>query len=177
MKRSLPVIGILAAFAMLAAACAPSAAPTAAMPAPVSATQPPAAKSAATQPAPTEAMPSGPAMVNLATGALGSHLVAANGMTLYLFTKDTQGSNATVCTGKCAGLWPALLTAGAPQAGSGVDASKLGTFTRADGTTQVTYNGWPLYYYAKDTNPGDTMGENVGSVWFCVSPTGDAIKQ
>ncbi len=176
MRRNLPVITILASITLLAAACAPSAAPTA-MPAPAGATQPAAAKSSGAQAAPPENTPSGPAMINLGSGALGSHLVAANGMTLYLFTKDTQGSNASVCTGKCASFWPALLTAGAPQAGTGVDATKLGTFTLPDGTTQVTYNGWPLYYYAKDTKPGDTTGENVQGVWFCVSPTGDAVKQ
>ncbi len=165
------IVAIFAALALVAAACAPQASPTAA---PL-ATQPAAPKSSVTQQAPAEDTPSGPAMVNLGTGALGSHLVAGNGMTLYLFTKDSPGT--TTCAGKCAAIWPALLTAGAPQAGSGVDASKLGTLTRADGTTQVTYNGWPLYYYAKDTQPGDTTGENVGGVWFCVSPTGDAVKQ
>ncbi len=169
---------VVAAVALLASACAPAAAPAAMpatqAPAAMPATQAPAAKSAPATSAP-EATPSGPAMVNLGSGALGSHLVAGNGMTLYLFTKDSPGT--TTCYDKCAGFWPALLTAGTPQAGSGVDTSKFGTVTRTDGSTQVTYNGWPLYYYAKDKQAGDTTGEGVGGVWFCVSPTGDPIKQ
>jgi len=169
MKRSFLIVPVLAVTALVAAACAPQAAPTA-MPA----TQPAAVKSSAT-PAPAEAMPSGPAMVSLASGALGEHLVDSKGMTLYLFTKDSPGTS--TCYDKCAAAWPALLTSGAPQAASGVDASKFGTLTRTDGSTQVTYNGWPLYYFAKDKQAGDTTGEGVGGVWFCVSATGDAVKQ
>ncbi len=134
--------------------------------------QAPAATQAATQ-APAAAA-SGPAMVNLTkTDKLGSFLVDGKGMTLYLFTKDSP--NTSVCYDKCAVAWPPLLTSGTPVAGNGVDASKFGTTTRKDGTTQVTYNGWPLYYYFKDKAPGDVTGQNVGTVWFVVSPTGDKI--
>ena len=94
-------------------------------------------------------------------------------MTLYLFTKDTP--NTTVCYDKCATAWPPLLTTGAPVAGEGVDASKLGTTTRTDGTVQVTYNGWPLYYYDKDKAPGDVVGQDVGDVWYVVSAAGDKV--
>jgi predicted lipoprotein with Yx(FWY)xxD motif len=104
---------------------------------------------------------------------LGSFLVDAKGMTLYLFTKDTPSTS--VCYDKCAVAWPPLLTTGAPVAGEGVDASKLGTTTRKDGSVQVTYNGWPLYYYEKDKAPGDLTGQDVGSVWYVVSATGDKI--
>jgi predicted lipoprotein with Yx(FWY)xxD motif len=118
----------------------------------------------------------GPATVNVGTNAkYGSILTDDKGMTLYLYTKDSP--NTTTCYDKCAAAWPPLLTNGNPVAGSGLDASKFGTVTRTDGTTQVTYNGWALYYYAKDANPGDATGQNVGSVWFVVSPSGEAIKQ
>jgi predicted lipoprotein with Yx(FWY)xxD motif len=113
--------------------------------------------------------------VNAGSGALGSYLVDSKGMTLYIFLSDTPGSGTSTCSGGCASAWPAL-TASSPTAGSGVDASKLGTITRADGGTQVTYNGWPLYYYAKDVNPGDTLGQGIKSVWYVVSPAGDAVK-
>ncbi len=63
--------------------------------------------------------------------------------------------------------WPPLLTTGAPTAGSGVTASMLGTTKRTDGTTQVTYNGWPLYYYVSDKAAGDTTGENVQGSLVC----------
>jgi predicted lipoprotein with Yx(FWY)xxD motif len=70
-----------------------------------------------------------------------------------------------------------LLTNGNAVGGSGVDASKFGNTTRKDGTTQVTYNGWPLYYFAKDKQPGDVTGQGVTNNWYVVSPSGDAIKQ
>ncbi len=120
----------------------------------------------------------GAAQLGLSQNAqFGSILVDGKGMTLYLFTQDTQNSNASTCYGKCASFWPPLLTSGAAVAGSGLDASKLGTIKRTDGTTQVTYNGWPLYYFAKDKKPGDTNGQKVQGSWFVVSPSGDPIKQ
>jgi predicted lipoprotein with Yx(FWY)xxD motif len=116
-------------------------------------------------------------MVNVGQNdALGSFLVDDKGMTLYLFLKDTPNSNASACYDKCAANWPPLLTTGAPAAGEGLDASKLGTIQRTDGTTQVTYNGWPLYYYAKDAKAGDTMGQGVGDVWFAISPAGEQVQ-
>jgi predicted lipoprotein with Yx(FWY)xxD motif len=91
-------------------------------------------------------------------------------MTLYLFTKDTPKTSN--CYDSCAAAWPPLLTDGAPTPGSGVDASLLGTTTRTDGSTQVTYNGWPLYYFANDKAAGDTTGEGIQNVWYVVTPEG-----
>jgi predicted lipoprotein with Yx(FWY)xxD motif len=111
----------------------------------------------------------GAAMVNASqTAALGSFLVDGKGMTLYRFTKDEM--NKSNCTGGCLTSWPPLLSDGAPSAGKGVDAGKLGTIPTADGKKQVTYDGSPLYYFANDKNPGDTTRQNVGSVWFVVTP-------
>jgi predicted lipoprotein with Yx(FWY)xxD motif len=101
--------------------------------------------------------------------SLGDYLVAYNGMTLYTYSPDTAGvSN---CTGGCAANWPPYtvtskdnLVAESPIAGA------ISTLTRADGTMQVTYNGAPLYFYVKDTKPGDTVGEGVGGVWYVVKP-------
>jgi predicted lipoprotein with Yx(FWY)xxD motif len=89
-------------------------------------------------------------------------------MTLYLFKKDTPGKSN--CTGGCLTAWPPLLTKGKPNLGTGVDATKIGTATLADGSLVVTYAGMPLYYYQKDAKPGDTTGQDVGSVWFVVAP-------
>jgi predicted lipoprotein with Yx(FWY)xxD motif len=162
MKSTHLVLSALAGLVLLATACGPQAMPAAA-PATVAATQPPAAVPV-----------TGGATVSLGkTDSLGSFLVDDKDMTLYLFTKDT--SNTSNCYDKCATAWPPLLTKDKPVAGEGVDASKLGTTTRKDGTTQVTYNGWPLYYYQKDTASGDVTGQGVGSVWFVVSPAGDKI--
>ena len=124
----------------------------------------PAAASAAAEKAAT---------VTTAESDLGTILVDDEGMTLYLFTKDTQGSGESTCEGECLVAWPALL--GEPKAGSGADETLLGTLTRTDGTTQVSYNGWPLYYWVDDTAPGDTSGQGVQGVWWVLDPAGDAI--
>jgi predicted lipoprotein with Yx(FWY)xxD motif len=61
------------------------------------------------------------------------------------------------------------------SAGEGIDASLLGTVEHPDGI-QVTYNGWPLYFFADDSAPGDVNGQGVGGVWYVLDPTGNAIK-
>ena len=130
-----------------------------------------AGKPITSAPAAAGASSSSGAVVNVGQNAsLGSFLVDSKGMTLYLFTKDTP--NTSNCYGSCASYWPPLLTSGAPVAGTGVTASMLGTTKRTDGTVQVTYNGWPLYYYVSDKAVGDTTGENVQNVWFVITPAG-----
>lgn len=115
--------------------------------------------------------------ISVATNAkLGQILVDGSGRTVYLFAAD-QGTT-SVCYGDCAGAWPPVLTHGAPQAGSGVAATMLGTTTRKDGATEVTYAGHPLYYFIADKNPGDTTGQalnNFGGPWYVVSPSGMQI--
>lgn len=106
---------------------------------------------------------------------LGSFLADENGRSLYMYTKDTT-KNVSVCEDKCEQAWPPLLQLGTPTVGAGVNASLLGTFQRKDGTTQITYAGLPLYYYAKDLAPGDVLGQDVGKVWYVVSADGSVIK-
>lgn len=129
-------------------------------------------------PAATAGVPvTGAATVNVAeVGSFGQALVDGEGRSLYLFTNDTQNSGTSACTGDCLVEWPPLLTDGEPVAGTGLDAAMLGTITLPDGTTQVTYNGWPLYYFADDTAPGDALGQGLGGVWYLVSPTGEMIQ-
>jgi predicted lipoprotein with Yx(FWY)xxD motif len=90
-------------------------------------------------------------------------LTNANGFTLYWFVPDT--ATRSNCTGTCAGYWPPVT--GTPSAGPGVPGS-LGTIKRSDGTTQVTYNGHPLYTYVGDTAPGQAFGNGLnlnGGLW------------
>ncbi len=123
----------------------------------------------------TSAATSGAATVMIDKNAkLGDILADEKGMTLYLYTKDTK--NTSNCYDKCAVNWPPLLTAGAPKAGDGADAALLGTTTRKDGTTQVTYNGWPLYYWIKDQKPGDATGQDVGGVWYVLNAQGEQVE-
>ncbi|WP_263729494.1 hypothetical protein [Cellulomonas sp. SG140] len=109
--------------------------------------------------------------VMTASSSLGTILVDGSGRTLYLFTKDSP--NTSTCTGGCLAAWPPLL--GTATAGTGVDSSLLGTLTRPDGKTQVSYKGMPLYYWAQDSAPGQTNGQGVQGVWWVVSPQGTPI--
>jgi predicted lipoprotein with Yx(FWY)xxD motif len=98
---------------------------------------------------------------------LGKILIAAsNKMTLYTFTKDT--ADTSTCYDACATSWPAFTITGAPVVAAGMT-GKLATSARKDGSLQLTHNGKPLYFYNKDLKPGDTIGQNVGTVWFVVS--------
>jgi predicted lipoprotein with Yx(FWY)xxD motif len=119
------------------------------------------------------AAPAGPATVDVKTGALGAYLTDASGNTLYLYTPDTTSTS--TCYGQCVAFWPAFVTSAAPQAGSGADASLLGTSKRTDGTTQVTYNGHPLYFFKNDKAAGDVTGQGKEGTWFVVSPAGKQI--
>jgi predicted lipoprotein with Yx(FWY)xxD motif len=122
----------------------------------------------------TTATSATPASVGTASTALGTILVDSQGRTLYLFTHDS-GSTST-CTGACATAWPPLTSSGAPTASSAANASLLGTTKRADGSTQVTYAGHPLYRFVKDVSPGQTNGQGVtafGGSWFAVTAAGD----
>ncbi|HLH73350.1 MAG TPA: DUF5666 domain-containing protein [Chloroflexota bacterium] len=102
---------------------------------------------------------------------LGPILTASNGRTLYKFAKDQP--NVSNCTGNCLGIWPPLTASGTPTLAEGVP-GKLDVLVRPDGIHQVTYNGIPLYYYSKDTKPGDTNGQGVGGNWSVVAPSAAA---
>lgn len=175
------------------AACAPSALPTpfganavpnntpAQAPTSAVASAPTSAPTNAPASAPTNAPANAPTMapatsVTLAVAqnaTLGSFLADSQGRTLYLFMKDTK--NTSNCYNGCATTWPPLVSANTPAFGDGIKADLVGTTQRKDGSTQITYNGWPLYYYAPDKAPGDTKGQGVGGVWFVITPTGDAF--
>lgn len=101
----------------------------------------------------------------------GRSLVGPDGMTLYVFTQDTDGTS--VCTDGCAETWPPFVVdAGtALEGGDGVS-GELATIERDDGSTQVTYDGMPLYSYAEDAEPGDATGDGVNDVWFIADPDG-----
>jgi len=89
------------------------------------------------------------------------------GLTLYYFTKDSSGQSA--CTGNCLKNWPAF-TADSFSVPSELNASDFGTITRDDGTMQVTYKGYPLYYFVRDHKRGEMAGQAVGKVWYVIDP-------
>jgi predicted lipoprotein with Yx(FWY)xxD motif len=111
---------------------------------------------------------------------LGTVLVDGNGYALYLYEPDHQSGKST-CYNTCAVEWAPLLVPSSSQppiAGPGVTASKLSTTRRTDGTTEVTYNGWPLYTWAEDTRPGEATGQalnNNGGLWYVLDTAGNAV--
>jgi len=116
------------------------------------------------------------ATVSTSNTKLGQILVDGSGRTFYLFQKDQP--NQSACSGACAAAWPVAQSAGTPKAASGVKASMLGTIKRSDGTTQVTYNKHPLYYYSGDSGPGQQNGQNLnafGAKWYVVAPAGSPV--
>lgn len=114
--------------------------------------------------------------VSLGTASgVGKVLVDSNGMTLYYFEKDKKGSGKSTCYGPCAAGWPPMTTEGSPKAMSGVKSSMLGTIKRSDGTTQVTYAGWPLYTFVEDKQPGEDNGTDskaFGGSWYPIHANG-----
>jgi predicted lipoprotein with Yx(FWY)xxD motif len=152
----------------------PSRTPT---PAPTAvATSPRTANPTATPAPPAPA--TGTATALRSVGALGQILVGANSRTLYLFLGDARGTS--TCNGSCAQNWPPLTTSGAPRATAAISQSLLGTTKRQDGTTQVTYNGHPLYYFIADSAPGMANGEGIdafGARWEVVSAAGTGVMK
>jgi predicted lipoprotein with Yx(FWY)xxD motif len=118
-----------------------------------------------------------PVQIGTTHTSLGTVLVAGpKRLTVYMFEGDKGGTSA--CSGACAELWPPVITTSEPTAEGGASASKLSTITRSDGSKQVTYNGHPLYYFAKDTAAGETHGQGIdgfGAHWYVLAPDGSVI--
>jgi predicted lipoprotein with Yx(FWY)xxD motif len=155
-KRWLAPAG-LAAAALMIAACGSSASSTGTTPPAAAASSAPAAGGSA-----------------LKTTTIGGVAVLTNaqGFTLYWFAPDT--STTSNCNGSCATFWPPVK--GPATAGAGVTGT-LATITRADGSTQATYDGHPLYTYKGDTAPGQDKGNGLnisGGLWHDVTATGAA---
>jgi predicted lipoprotein with Yx(FWY)xxD motif len=107
---------------------------------------------------------------------LGRILVDAQGRTLYLFAKDSGPASA--CSGSCLTYWPAVVVTGQPQAAGGASAASVGVITGSQGSKQLSYAGHPLYYFAGDSQAGQTGGQALdqfGAEWFVLDPSGSAV--
>ena len=127
------------------------------------------------EPAPAESGGAG-TTVQVSSSDYGQILFDGENQAIYLFEKESGPTSE--CYGECATAWPPVVTNGEPKAGKGADASLLGTTKRDDGTTQVTYNGHPLYYY-EDDGPGEVLCQNVnefGGLWLVVDAKGEAVQ-
>jgi predicted lipoprotein with Yx(FWY)xxD motif len=140
---------------------------------------------AADQPLPGggAAKPLGAAIIQVASKEpYGQYLVDGAGLALYILMgprqQGPQQQAADLCTGECLAEWPPVLSQGAPNAGQGADAGRIATVARPEGQ-QVSYAGWPLYYYKGDRLAGSTSGQAVedrwGS-WHLLSPQGQPIE-
>jgi predicted lipoprotein with Yx(FWY)xxD motif len=115
--------------------------------------------------------------IKVASSKLGPIMVDEKGLSLYMFTPDAP--NVSVCEGQCLVAWPPIMLktgetlANVKLEGGNLRRSKLGVAMRFDGSRQVTYNGWPLYYWFRDKVPGDVSGQWVGNVWFVMNGEGD----
>ena len=96
---------------------------------------------------------------------------------LYGFTRDKRGGKSS-CYGACARAWPVYFSKGRVAALRGVRQSLIGRVRRRDGRYQVTYNGWPLYFYAHE-GPREVRCQNVdefGGLWLVVKPNGQLVR-
>jgi len=177
----LVAVALIALIVLAACAPAPTATPiptpvppaTAKVPTAIPApTQAPAASSSSSA---SSAVAAKPVALTLAKTNLGTIVADGDGRTLYMYSKDTLNPSVSNCYDACATRWPVLFTNGTTTAKEGVDAKLIGMITRKDNTTQVTYNGWPLYYWQNDKNPGDTLGQAVGGTWWVMTADGALI--
>jgi len=159
---------------LLAAACSSTTAATQ----PVASTAVPATSAAPSTAASTSAAAgtsSNPVTeLKTASTSLGDVLVDEKGMVLYMYTKDTQGAQQSVCSGGCAAIWPAAHADAVPTL-TGVTGT-VTLISTPSGAKQLAINGWPLYYYAQDKAPGDVHGQGVGSVWYVLDASGTPKK-
>jgi len=169
MKRGLIYTGVFTTFALAAAACG-TAGYTASSPAPS------ARPGAAAGGAPSPGANNSGTTISVANTKIGHVLVDGSGRTVYLFEADK--GTASTCYNACAQAWPPVTTTGGPQGGTGVSSGLLGTTTRRDGTSEVTYAGHPLYYFIADKTAGDRTGQGInqfGAKWYVLAPSGSKI--
>ncbi len=122
-----------------------------------------------------ELMKPSPVALHAKASKYGTVIFNQEGQVVYAFEKDAASTSN--CSGACADFWPPVLTDGDPTATGDLDPSKVGTLTRADGSSQVTYNGRPLYYM--DEPAGEIHCQNMkmhGGLWWVVDVNGDPVK-
>lgn len=146
----------------------PSSTPTS-----TSTSAPSASESRSAEPPASDSAQANGVTITTAASDYGQILWGPERQVVYIWEKEP--TTRAECYGDCAEAWPPVLTTGEPIATGDVDAALLGTTTRRDGSTQVTYNGHPLYYYAHE-GPGEVECHNIathGGLWWVVTPAGE----
>jgi predicted lipoprotein with Yx(FWY)xxD motif len=130
----------------------------------------------ATAPAPgVSTTPAGDVELKTAASAAGQIVVDKDGRSVYFFSKDVKDSGTSACKDACATAWPAVTTMSKAPGVEGVSGT-IGTISAAGGSKQITINGMPVYYFAKDKQAGDILGQGVNNAWYLVSPAGEMLK-
>jgi predicted lipoprotein with Yx(FWY)xxD motif len=173
--RTTGLIAVLGATALIAAGCGSSKSSTSTSAA--SAYPGESEKTASTTP--TSPTRGGVTVTVKHASKLGTILAAGTKkMTVYMFEGDKGVTSK--CAGACASVWPPVTTSASAMATGAARSADLGTTTRSDGTTQVTYKGHPLYFFAKDEDSGDAYGQGVkgfGADWYVLAPSGSKVDE
>lgn len=128
------------------------------------------------QPAYTTTPPAQPGAggFKIANSQFGAILTDARGRTIYGLANDAQGKS--TCYQQCAQAWPPVIAQSPPQGGQGLNPALLTAVPRQDGSMQVMYGKWPLYYFSGDQAAGQTNGQGSKGVWYVVAATGKLVK-
>ena len=117
---------------------------------------------------------SGPVLKLADQNGVGKVLVDSSGKTVYFYDLDKAGETTSACVGPCVPLWPAVPAPANPQLGPGVTGT-LGTVKDANGGSQLTLNGHPLYTYALDKSASDAAGQGYDHIWWVVDGSGAKV--
>jgi predicted lipoprotein with Yx(FWY)xxD motif len=92
-------------------------------------------------------------------GSMSDVLTNSAGKPLYV-TDQESGGTVMCSTSACTAIWvPLTVPNGTQPTASSAVSSHLGTVMRPDGTTQVTWDGKPLYTFSFDHAAGQVTGD------------------
>jgi predicted lipoprotein with Yx(FWY)xxD motif len=178
-RSRLAIVAPMALAAAIVAGCGSSSSSSTSSTSAATSTSTSAAATSSTTTAAPAPAPSSAVAITAKQSKLGTILAAGpKKLTVYLFQGDKGASSS--CSGACAMAWPPVTTSGAASATGQAVAADLGTIKRADGTTQVTYKGHPLYFFVKDGDSGDAYGQGAkafGADWYVLAPSGNKIDK
>ena len=130
-------------------------------------------------PPPPMDMAQGAATLTTATKSpFGNYIVDSSGRSLYVLEGSRGGSGINRCSTQCLRVWPPFTGGVSPVVATGLNPGMLQTVSGYTGS-QLSYGGWPLYYYQHDHVPSDTMGHGVSDAWgrwYLLSPSGEPIR-
>ena len=130
-------------------------------------------------PPPGPIAPTATVTLNTATKSpFGTYVTDGSGRAVYILEGTRGGSGINRCSGMCLNVWPPMPAPPLPTGGSGISPPGVRTTSGYRGT-QMSYSGWPLYYYHHDAAPGDTTGQGVRDqwgTWYLLAPSGEPIR-